>query len=154
MSTTAERFAMLLRSFHAETNCSVCNLQQGTFWDQHCTGEKHFNKVCEVVDLCREAARGELWQKLEIIGGSLKYNHLDGEGQAMRYPQEPEVAALRFEELAQEDTWFLVGQPSCVSLEPASKKDHWPNLWSIKQWKEKMDRPSRKFIRVLEANTT
>ena len=152
MRAPAENFARLLRQFGAEIHCSFCTIQSASSWDSHCSSDKHFKEVYEVVEQCREVAREELWQQVSVLGGTLKYNHLDGEVQARRTALEPTLSITRLEDLQHTEGWVRVGQIACVSTTPASLKDDWPNLWSLRHWKEKMEPVVTRAMRVLEAN--
>lgn len=149
MMKPADAFAKMLRFFGAETHCRLCAASQGC-WDTHCTSSTHFHSIYEAVEEGHGMVREALWQQIHVVGGCVRYNHLDGEVQALRRRREPVVNVERAEDLPIADQWFLVSGPVCVATETGGDKDAWPNLWSRRHWKDQMGETARHLGRLLE----
>jgi len=154
MMPPASAFARLLRAFGVDPDCACCNMGgscNGSF-DSHTAGAAHYQTIYKIVEE-RLAPREALWQVVNVVGGQVCFNHLDGEIQAMREPMEPEVLAMLPEHLPNGCfDWALVGAPACVPMRYPGEKDRWPNMWSARHWKEKMERPARRITQILEAS--
>ena len=100
MRPPAELFAKLLRPFGAEAMCSLCTDPKSCSWHVHCVSQQHWYRMIETTKQQREMAGENLCQTIEVIGGSLKYNHPQGEVHGMRSPTEQEENMLRPKELS------------------------------------------------------
>ena len=89
-----------------------------------------------------------------MVGGRARYNHLDGEVQVLReIPSEQDYPEATVpEDLPQAGVWLLAAGPFSVPVQPCGSRQHWPNMWSLRHWKEKMERPVRRVAAVIEAN--
>ena len=56
------------------------------------------------------------------------------------------------QELSFPGQWILVGVAAAVPAQPGGDRTKWPNMWSHRQWKEKMQRVARQVACILEAN--
>jgi len=154
MTPPATFFANLLRAFGIEPHCTLCKASTACQFDTHTVSPGHFRAVCDVVDEHYELAREELWHETLVVGGRTRYNHLDGEVQVLReVPEETEYSdVLALQDLPEHSVWLLGGRPASVAVNPAGCRQHWPNLWSHRNWKEKMVKVSARLTQVLAAN--
>ena len=132
--------------------CRLCTDQGSYIWNVHCGSQQHWTKVFEITNQSEHLAEADLWQTIEVVGGSLKYNHLNGEIHGLRNPREREENVFQLKDLSVPDKWILVGTSACVATSPESLKDHWSNLWSHNCWKHRMKRSTRRLENVLHAN--
>lgn len=155
MTETATMFSNLVRAFGVEPHCTICSAgSTASAFDAHTTSPQHFRVVSETVEAQFEMAREELWHETIVVGGRVRYNHLDGEMQVLReVPEEQEYSdTVALQALPYDGVWLLGSGPACVAAHPAGLRLHWPNLWSWKNWKEKMERATRRVSEVVEAN--
>lgn len=151
MAEPAAAFGRLLRAFGADTICDRCAGSGNSNFDSHCVGSPHFYMVSKTVEENKDSARERLWQEICVVGGIIRYNHLDGEVQAMRMRNEITVPAMTLQDVPGTGQWVLVGEPACVATRPPGEKDQWPNLWSVRHWKEKMSTPAIRIEKILQS---
>jgi hypothetical protein len=78
--------ALLLRAIGVdEPFCTLCNNgNDGGGFDTHTTSVKHWQTMCKVVEQSDEV-------EICVVGGRVRYNHLDGELQVLRDEHAPEA---------------------------------------------------------------
>lgn len=151
MQQPVSEYVALLQIFGVEAFCDLCPTGGWPDFVAHATAQQHFNAVYQAVEDAGEAACENLWHETRVPGGCVRFNHLSGELQALRRCLGQEVASLAVQALPRAHEWMPVAHQACVATWPG-EKDAWPNLWSHRHWKQKMERPVRKATQVLEAN--
>merc|ERR1719277_1679892 len=108
--------------------------------------------IHQLVEERDELAREELWHETCVVGARARFNHLDGEIQLLREPLTPSYFyAASPKDLPKAGVWLLAGLPAAACVVHGGTRDQWPNLWSLRHWKEKMERPARHITRLIEA---
>ena len=152
MAEPAGSFARLMRIFGVERFCSLCGPLSQSF-ESHVPSKSHHVAVHDFVDNNLELSKELLWQEICVPGGRIRFNHLDGEVLALRHSREFEVNALVPEELPCAGSWVLVSGAASVPLSPNGGDTlQWPNTWSLRHWKERMESGFQKAEQILRAN--
>lgn len=144
----AENFAKLVRAFGIEPDCLFCTSPSSRAgFDAHCAAQQHYQSVCSLVDEGNGVEA--LWDTIQVLGGLIRFNHLTGELQVRRHLLDPEVPAAKPQDLPITGVWMMVGHPACVATRPGNEKDNWPNLRSLRDWKEKMERAVKHLVQIV-----
>ena len=109
-------------------------------FDTHTTSEKHFQAMCKLVEQSDELERVAelLWHETYVVGGRVRYNHLDGELQVLRDVPMPEAPVIYPQELSLSGQWIIVCAAAVVPARPGGNRATWSNMWSHWHWKDKM----------------
>ena len=86
------------------------------------------------------------------MAGRVRSKQLNGELQVLRDVPLPEEPVTYPHELSLPGQWILVGVAAVVPVQPDGDKTTWPNMWSQKHWKEKMQRAAKRVACILAAN--
>jgi hypothetical protein len=144
-------FTALLDAFGVKPLCALCDSLAGDF-DSHTLSAKHYNNMYNLMDPTDELGREDFWQETCVVGGRVRYNHLDGELQALRDLAVPVMHATRPEELPLPEQWILIGGAMVVPVEPGADRTKWPNMWSHRHWREKMESALDRVCVAVEVN--
>jgi hypothetical protein len=159
MAQPVGSYTALLRAFGVEPFCDLCNCTAGCF-DTHTTSSKHYSILYRHVEQNLEhvpvgdwrRGREDYWHETFVVGGCVRYNQLDGELQLRRDMPVLEMNVTRPEELPLPEQWMLVGAPAVVCVQPVADRTKWPNMWSHRHWKEKMQRAVVRACEVVAIN--